>query len=424
MLKRSLLMIVPGLLLLSFLSACGSPGSAGNSSQFINTSPLSITPSIQQAQTAQAHDVTVGNCEQAAPTPVVSATAPGAQMIYVGSLGSLYAINASNGAVVWCKHAKVSGDFPCPRSCPPSPFALFGRPAVANGMVYACVSRYGGYTYALRASDGFLVWRVKTGCAVASIPFADYATPLLDHDVVYSGTYALRAQDGAVFWHTSLGVAFQRLANGVIFACSEEMVYALNARDGSLLWSYEVPNHAPLSGRLLVGSNHVYSGTQDAVSVNDGELYALNAGNGTLLWRFTHGAYNDVNTLHNLVFVIGRDNVMYALDTSNGALRWSSTLASPLYASSVDGRNTLFVSADGIYALRADSGNVTWYQTFNAGPSVDFTPVTVGNGVAYLGRTDGGGNSVLYALNASTGAEYWHLGQIRQVTPLTVQDAV
>jgi outer membrane protein assembly factor BamB len=81
------------------------------------------------------------------------------------------------------------------------------------------------------------------------------------------------------------------------------------------------------------------------------------------------------------------------------------------------------VSADGIYALRADSGDVIWHQSFNADQSVDFTPVTEANGVAYLGRTDGGGNSVLYALNASTGAEYWHMGQIRQVTPLTVQDA-
>lgn len=265
---------------------------------------------------------------------------------------------------------------------------------------------------------------MKTDCAVASIPFADYAMPLLDRGVVYSGTYALRAQDGAVFWHTSLGVAFQRLVNGVIYACSEETVYALNARDGSLLWHYEVPDQAPISGRLTVDSNHIYFGTQDSVSVNYSALYVLNTDNGALLWRFTQGAYDDINTLRNLVFVTGRDSAVYALDTGNGAIRWSFKDASSTYASSVDGQNTLFVSADGIYALRADSGNVMWHQSFNADQSVDFTPVTAVNGVAYLGRTDGGGNSILYALNASTGAEYWHMGQIRQVTPLTVQGTV
>ncbi len=84
----------------------------------------------------------------------------------------------------------------------------------------------------------------------------------------------------------------------------------------------------------------------------------------------------------------------------------------------------LFVSADGIYALRADSGNMMWHQSLNADPSTDFTPVTAVNGVVYMERTDGGGNSILYALNASTGAEYWHMGQIRQATPLTVLDSV
>jgi len=423
--KRSLLLNVAGLLVLSLLSACGSPGSAGTLSPSINTSPISITPTIQPTQPAGAHKVNAGNCTRKELTPVISATAPGAQTLYVGSFDSLYAINAANGAQQWCKQATLSGTFPCPgRSCPRPPFLIFGRPAVANGVVYVCVWGYGGYTYALRASDGSQLWRVKTDCAVNSDPFTDYAMPLLDHDVVYSATYALRAQDGAIFWHTSLDVAFQQLVNGVIYACSEYTVYALNDRDGSLLWRYEVPDRAPLSGRLTVDGGHVYFGTLDSVGVNNGALYTLNASSGALLWRFTQGAYYDVSTLPTFVFVIGRDRTIYALNSSNGAIRWSFKLVSFIYASSVDGHKTLFVSADGIYALQAGSGAVIWYQAFHADQSVDFTPVTAGNGVAYLGRTDGRGNSVLYALNASTGAEYWHMGQFNQVTPLTVQDTV
>ena len=418
--KRFSLLIVCGLVLLSILSACGTNGSVGNGSPSVNTAPMSITPVLQGTQPPQAHEVAPGKCSQVPSPSVVTNAVPGAQTIYVGSASSLYAISASNGAIQWCRQATISGSFPCPVRCPPPPFVIVGRPAVANGVVYVCLSGFGGYTYALRASDGATLWRVKTGCAVVDMPFGDYAEPLLYNNVVYSGTYALRPMDGAVYWHTSLGVAFQRLVNGVVYASSEDMVYALDARNGSLLWQYEIPDRAPFSGRLVVDNNRVYAGTLDSVNENDGALYALDAGTGTLLWRFTQGAYYDIHTLRGLVFVIARDRAIYALDGANGAIRWTFKLASYIYASSVDGQNTLYVSGDGVYALQANTGREVWHKSFNAGQSDDFTPVTAANGVIYVGETDGSGNSVIYALNASTGAEYWHTGQMRQVTPLTI----
>src|SRR5260221_1229940 len=77
---------------------------------------------------------------------------------------------------------------------------------------------------------------------------------------------------------------------------------------------------------------------------------------------------------------------------------------------------TLFVSADGIYALRADSGNMMWHQSLNADPSTDFTPVTAVNGVVYMERTDGGRHSILYPIYITTPHGNCPIGQILPAT--------
>ena len=57
-------------------------------------------------------------------------------------------------------------------------------------------------------------------------------------------------------------------------------IYALNARNGALLWSYNTGSQVYSSLALVDGV--VYAGA------NNGNLYALNASTGALLWSYTY----------------------------------------------------------------------------------------------------------------------------------------
>lgn len=407
--KRILFPVSFCLLLLLVLTSCG-----------FHTSTTTISSNGQ----SQPHQIVLANCQQRPPSPSVTSSPPSAasHVIYLGSVGGLYAISASTGAILWCRQLKITGTFACPYSCPGPPFMLFGQPAIANDAVYVCASGYGGgYTYAFRAKNGVLLWRVKSDCAVVSMPYGDYAIPLVNQGIVYTGSYALGAQDGTILWKTALGVSFQELINGVIFANDEDSIYALNASNGKLRWRYSAPDHAVVGGRLVVDGDRVYYGTQDSVDGSEkSALYVLNAANGSLLWKFAMGSYSGATIMNGLVYVSSRDQYLYALDAATGAIRWRIRSVYPVYSTAVGTKGMLYINMDGVYALNAATGSVTWHQTLGAHQSDVYTPSTIVGDVVYLASTDGHGNSIVCALNAHDGTVYWQSGVLNQVTPLTV----
>ncbi|MGZ3665185.1 MAG: outer membrane protein assembly factor BamB family protein [Ktedonobacterales bacterium] len=74
--------------------------------------------------------------------------------------------------------------------------SAFVGPVAADGVVYAC--DLGGYTYALRASDGNELWhRLTQGGTMSQPPAVGGGAVFADGG---SALYALRADDGAVLW--------------------------------------------------------------------------------------------------------------------------------------------------------------------------------------------------------------------------------
>jgi outer membrane protein assembly factor BamB len=199
------------------------------------------------------------------------------------------------------------------------------------------------------------------------------------------------------------------------------MIYALNAKAGSVLWHYEAPDRAPVGGRLVVADNRVYYGTLDSIDQTEkSALYVLNATDGSLLWKFSMGSYSGAAIFNDLVYVSARDQYLYALQVSNGATRWRLKSVYPVYNPATAVNGVLYLNMDGAYAVNAMTGNIIWHQLLGSSPGNDFTPSSVLDNVVYLASTDGQGYSTLYALRTKDGTEYWHSSSIRQVTPLTV----
>src|SRR5262249_48330738 len=150
----------------------------------------------------------------------------------------LYAVDAADGRARWCQQVQLFRTrevrSPPEVSVPPPPRMHFATPRVVDGVsgvdgqVFVCMYGFGSYTCAFAADDGALRWWTPTDATVISMPFMDFAVPLVHNGIVYSGTYALSEQDGTVLWR----IAIETLEEGTLalHALVDETLYASTTR--------------------------------------------------------------------------------------------------------------------------------------------------------------------------------------------------
>ena len=107
--------------------------------------------------------------------------------------------------------------------------------------------------------------------------------------------------------------------------------------DGSptVAWSYATGDDVLSSP--VIGDDIVFVGS------NDNVLYALDAGDGSVVWRFDTG--NDVASSPawsaGTVYVGSHSGIFYALDAADGSIRWEFTARSAIFPSPVIAVGTL-----------------------------------------------------------------------------------
>ncbi len=383
---------------------------------------------MHQDTTSPSDEVALNRCQDLPPVPVLTTVAQvGAQeTLYVATYGQLYAVNASDGTVRWCQQLTLTREYGYQPgvSYPPPPHMLFGTPRVVNGVVYVCASGSGRYTYAFNAGDGTLRWRTPTDAWKVSIPFGDFAVPIVKDGIVYNGTYALNEQDGTVLRRIAFDTRWlspQALVEDTIYAMSQMGVYAINAQNGEVYWLYQPDAQTIMSGPLVVADHLLYAGTSGSVDHPEKSYFcALDAEKGTERWRYTMGSYIGAVIHNENIYVSSGDWCLYALEKNNGSLHWKYQFVFPGHYPATIAENVLYINTDGAYALSSADGAVLWHQPLWRNPHVgiSFTPSVVLDGVVYLASIDGYGRSILYALNASNGTEYWHSHYPYQINPL------
>lgn len=148
--------------------------------------------------------------------------------------------------------------------------------------------------YALRASDGSVLWRYPLLNGKNS-----WARWLVVQDgVVYTGAYAttndtnnhgeiyaLRAESGAAIWRDTIQIdpGNVLLAGGVLYLATSNSpqtgaLYALRAENGALLWNYPIDGNTYSAPQLVDGV--LYLGADNGI------LYAVRARDGKLLWHY------------------------------------------------------------------------------------------------------------------------------------------
>src|SRR6266487_2322484 len=357
---------------------------------------------------------------------------------------AVYALHASNGALLW--RSKIDG-------------SVDTQPLVANGVVY--VTSYVGqsgpaYAYALHTSNGTVVWHFATKNTASG-------SPLEVNGVVYFGSsldngpgtlYALRVSDGTQLWQyaTDGYINTPAVANGIVYITSGAVkLAALRASDGHQLWKQSIDANLvqplqlvdgvlytattkileppaarianPLQGATAI-SALLWSKLQNAPAVKTiplkqgiSSVYAIRASDGAILWHRTMN--NDGESWASWFSVVNRvvyisDSIptngpdtgeLFALQSSNGSVLWHDKLNnSPSGALLANG--VIYLSSSGsfsgvVYAVRASDGSLLWNYPLSGG-SFD-APTLVGHTV-YVGAANG----MAYALRTDIGKLLWH----------------
>jgi len=353
-------------------------------------------------------------------------------MVYASAYdGAVSALRENNGGLLW--QYRTDG-------------SVYPAPIVVNGVVYVTASVDNGpsHVYALRASDGKLLWSYTRNSYVPSLLVVEGVAYLASADGLLA---ALRASDGSVLWHREIqgqGVSLVEVVNGVLYGATYEKnqdpghVEAWRASDGSLLWQ----------SRASLYLLEVIDGVVYASLGNDVE--ALQANTGAVLWHTTldgspsqtplivsnevvyvtatvnnlpvasavpaHSGGYDLETIplaDNRKTVPEKqfNSSVYALRVTDGAVLWhyKGQEANGLPNGLIVSDGTIFgctqvvtggyITTGYVYALQASSGALLWSYAI---PNNQSVVITMAHGVIFVGS-----DAAFYALRASTGSLLW-----------------
>jgi outer membrane protein assembly factor BamB len=288
-------------------------------------------------------------------------------------------------------------------------------PAIAYGHLY--YTDGGGRVYAVSASSGSRMWRYDAHRASAATPavgahahgtvYAAFLNRLGSHAKVPGDgeVVALAAGTGRVRWVAHVGASETSpllVGNRVLVGGWDGKIWALDARSGRRLWTYQTGG-AVKSG-LAFSGGRVYAGSYD------GHVYALDAVSGRLVWRAAaqpqllgHGTfYATPAVAYGRVYVGSTDGRMYSFGARSGTLRWSHHTGSYVYGSAAVWDGLVLVGSydHRFYAFDAATGAVRW--RFDAGGPISGS-ATVIDGIVYFATLRG----KIYGLDADSGTRLW-----------------
>jgi outer membrane protein assembly factor BamB len=286
--------------------------------------------------------------------------------------GEVQARSAADGSLLWQNPPRANTRMA-------GAYSIVNPPAVANGRVYLTD---GLVVWALKASDGTLLWQYQRGVAVAG------SAPTVSDGIVYvtdSGgtpnyTYALDGATGSLLWKYQDGFnrdnqGAQPAVNGNrVYAASGDQLAALDAKTGTQIW---LSSGVGIPTAVAVYNGRVYVADQLAY------IHCVNAATGQPLWD-TRTDFNaaSIAVANNSVYAQDGTGGFWALDAYTGNLLWKVKLANEVpsfgmaVANNIIYSNTFFTSTDGVFiALDGSTGTMLWsYHTGNggflAGPAV------------------------------------------------------
>jgi outer membrane protein assembly factor BamB len=241
-----------------------------------------------------------------------------------------------------------------------------------------------------------------------------------DGTILYATTgqadlVAVNAVEGKILWRQPVSSplrAAPTVSNGRIFIIGvDNRLMSLNAKDGSLVWSYDGVNE---SAALLGGASAAVDAGVVVAPFSSGDIAGLRLDNGRQLWQESLFSLRRSNSMEaitairampvvfkNVVFAIGHGGRMVALDLATGGRRWELPIG---------GTQTPWLAGDFLYVITNNEelvcieadGRIKWVTSL---PSVvgdkkyHFSGPILAGGKLYVSGSD----AKLYAITPEDG---------------------
>jgi outer membrane protein assembly factor BamB len=309
----------------------------------------------------------------------------GGGRIYVADArGSVVAVNADNGRVLWERDTKL-------------PFSA-GPDLEGDRLVLGTTS---GLAVALSASDGHELWRVQLSGEVLSVPRYSGTGQVIVHTLDDTVT-ALDAAKGSEVWRVSYPAPILTLRGsstpavvpgGILVGLSGGKLIKLDAADGTPLWEVTVTpprGRSELARIADVDADPVVVGKLIFVGTYNGDLAAVDLDSGAILWRRQLSSHAGIAANATALFVTDSEDRVWAADPAGGAGRWRQERLKnrQLTAPALVGNQIVVGDIDGWVHLMAQGDGRLLGRTRVAKHAIMARP-TVSSGQVYVYASDG-----------------------------------
>ncbi len=375
-------------------------------------------------------------------------------LLYYGSWnGYEYAVNVTNGTVLW-------SDFLGTDPCGYSPMGISSTPAYLNGTIY--LGGGDGYWYALNATSGAVEWDYFFG-APPTVNNYDWASALVYRNSLYVGVsscfdnplirgalYELNLTGphtpSHIFWTVPANETGDSIwtsptldaPNNTIWVSTgnentgyppyANAIIALNATTLNVTGSWQVPNEAgkdsdfgstPTLCETAAGVPMVVATDKNGIAYGLVRSNVSSNGSWGPVWTLgTAGGFSSGAFEGGTLYLAG--DALYAVDPANGSVRWQNDNISGVYAALTWANGLIYVGAGStVYAVDATNGTILWNATVPGGGSIVAETVVV-NGQVYVPSGDYATEGDLVAYTLPFGASASATPTTGTV-PLTVQ---
>jgi outer membrane protein assembly factor BamB/adenine/guanine phosphoribosyltransferase-like PRPP-binding protein len=283
--------------------------------------------------------------------------------VYFGTdSGTFYALNQSDGSIVWTFETKKH----------PEGKGIFSSPALCNDTVF--FGAYDGNVYALEAKTGKVRWTYSKADWIGSSPSVAPDLGLVFIGLEFGlfrkrgGIAALDLKTGKEMWsartseQTHGSPLYIKEEDLVVIGSNDGIAYAYDAKKGGALWRYTTEGDIKTTFAYDAKRRTVLFGSMD------GKLYALSAHDGTPIFAFETGAgiYSIPLVVEDTVYVASLDKTIYAIDLETGSRRASFDTNGRIFASPILAEGSIWIgSNDGrLYELESKTLKLkSFFQT-------------------------------------------------------------